>query len=40
MKDRLGEKSYLLDGYDENNIFPASYIVTAKLLISASIALT
>lgn len=28
MKDRLGEKSYLLDGYDENNIFPASYIVT------------
>jgi cell division transport system permease protein len=28
MKDRLGEKSYLLDGYEENNIFPASYIVT------------
>ena len=28
MKDRLGEKSYLLDGYDENNIFPSSYIVT------------
>lgn len=28
MKDRLGEKAYLLDGYDENNIFPASYIVT------------
>lgn len=28
MKDRLGEKSYLLDGYDENNIFPSSYVVT------------
>lgn len=28
MKDRLGEKAYLLDGYDEKNIFPASYIVT------------
>ena len=28
MKERLGEKSYLLDGYDKNNIFPASYIVT------------
>ena len=28
MKERLGEKSYLLDGYDENNVFPASYIVT------------
>lgn len=27
MKDRLKDKSYLLDGYDENNIFPASYIV-------------
>lgn len=28
MKDRLGEKSYLLDGYEQNNVFPASYIVT------------
>lgn len=28
MKDKLGEKSYLLDGYDEKNIFPASYVVT------------
>ena len=26
MKDRLGEKSYLLEGYDK--IFPASYVVT------------
>ena len=22
MKDRLGDKSYLLDGYDQNNVFP------------------
>ena len=28
MKDRLGEKSYLLDGYEQNNVFPASYVVT------------
>lgn len=28
MKDRLGEKGYLLNGYEENNIFPASYIIT------------
>ena len=28
MKDKLGDKSYLLDGYDENNVFPSSYIVT------------
>lgn len=28
MKDRLGDKSYLLDGYDQNNVFPASYVVT------------
>lgn len=36
MKDRLGEKSYLLDGYDENNIFPASYIVTLTDLTLSS----
>jgi len=28
MKERFGDKSYLLEGYAENNIFPASYIVT------------
>lgn len=28
MKDRLGDRGYLLDGYEEVNIFPASYIVT------------
>lgn len=28
MKGKLGEKAYLLDGYEEVNIFPASYIVT------------
>ena len=28
MRDRLGEKANLLDGYDKVNIFPASYIVT------------
>ena len=28
MKDRLGDKSYLLDGYDQNNVFPSSYVVT------------
>lgn len=36
MKDRLGDKSYLLDGYDENNIFPASYIVTLTDLTLSS----
>ena len=36
MKNRLGEKSYLLDGYDENNIFPASYIVTLTDLTLSS----
>lgn len=36
MKDRLGEKSYLLDGYDENNIFPASYIITLTDLTLSS----
>ena len=28
MKDKFGEKSYLLDVYDESNVFPASYVVT------------
>ena len=28
MKDKFGEKAYLLNIYDESNIFPASYIVT------------
>ena len=28
MKERFGDKQDLLAGYDENNIFPASYIVT------------
>ena len=27
MRSKLGEKAYLLDGYEEVNIFPASYIV-------------
>ncbi len=28
MKERFGEKKDLLAGYEENNIFPASYVVT------------
>lgn len=28
MKERFGEQQDLLDGYEENNIFPASYVVT------------
>lgn len=28
MKGKLGDRGYLLDGYEEVNIFPASYIVT------------
>ncbi len=28
MKERFGEKQDLLSGYEENNIFPASYVVT------------
>ena len=28
MKERFGDKKDLLDGYEENNIFPASYVVT------------
>ena len=28
MKEKFGDKKDLLDGYEENNIFPASYVVT------------
>ena len=28
MKEKFKEKDYLLDGYEQNNIFPASYVVT------------
>lgn len=28
MKEKVGEKQFLLSGYEENNPFPASYIVT------------
>jgi len=28
MKEKFKEKEYLLEGYEQNNIFPASYIVT------------
>jgi cell division transport system permease protein len=28
MKEKFKDKEYLLDGYEENNIFPASYVVT------------
>ena len=28
MKDKFGEKSYLLDIYDESNVIPDSYVVT------------
>ncbi len=28
MKEKFKDKEYLLEGYEENNIFPASYIVT------------
>jgi len=28
MKERFGDKKDLLEGYEENNIFPASYVVT------------
>ena len=28
MKEKFQDKKYLLEGYEENNIFPASYIVT------------
>ena len=36
MKDRLGEKSYLLDGYDQNNVFPSSYVITLTDLKKSS----
>ena len=36
MKDRLGDKSYLLDGYDQNNVFPSSYVVTLTDLSKSS----
>ena len=36
MKDRLGDKSYLLDGYEENNVFPASYVVKLTDLTQTS----
>ena len=28
MKEKFKEKEYLLEGYEQNNIFPASYVVT------------
>ena len=28
MKEKFGDKKDLLAGYEENNIFPASYVVT------------
>lgn len=33
MKEKLKEKSYLLNQYEENNIFPAWYTVKAKLSV-------
>ena len=30
MKEKFGDKKDLLAGYEENNIFPASYVVTLK----------
>lgn len=36
IKDRLGEKSYLLDGYDQNNVFPSSYVITLTDLKKSS----
>ena len=36
MKDRLGEKSYLLDGYDQINVFPSSYVITLTDLNKSS----
>ncbi len=36
MKERFEEKEYLLEGYEENNIFPASYIVTLTDLTLSS----
>jgi len=31
MKEQFGDKGYLLEGYEGDNIFPSSYIVRAKL---------
>ena len=36
MKERFEEKEYLLEGYEENNIFPASYRVTLTDLTLSS----
>ena len=36
MKDRLGDKSYLLDGYDQTNVFPSSYVITLTDLNKSS----
>lgn len=36
MKERFKEKEYLLEGYEENNIFPASYVVTLTDLTLSS----
>ena len=36
MKEKFKEKEYLLEGYEENNIFPASYIVTLTDLTLSS----
>lgn len=36
LKSQFGENAYLLNGYDEENIFPASYIVTLTDLTKSS----
>ena len=36
MKDRLKDKSYVLDTYNDNNIFPPSYVVTLTDLSKSS----
>lgn len=36
MKEKFKEKEYLLDGYEENNIFPVSYVVTLTDLTKSS----
>ena len=36
MKEKFKEKEYLLEGYEENNIFPASYVVTLTDLTLSS----
>ena len=37
MKDQFGERQYLLEGYEENNIFPASYVVTLTDLTKSKV---